>query len=80
MKNAQNLDSHNHSSSAAMEMGYKLHHSVCTDRSDFVNEGLNYEKLPLKRVLLFLANIFEGPALVVLDADQQVIASLLLSI
>lgn len=62
VKNAQNLDPHNPEQlKHAMEMGYKLHHSGASlDRSfDFVNEGLNYEKLLLEEGPIEIPGYYE---------------------
>lgn len=62
VKNAQNLDPHNPEQlKRAMEMGYKLHHSGASlDRSfDFVNEGLNYEKLLLEEGPIEIPGYYE---------------------
>ena len=62
VKNAQNLDPHNPEQlKQAMEMGYKLHHSGASlDRSfDFVNEGLNYEKLLLEEGPIEIPGYYE---------------------
>ena len=62
VKNAQNLDPHNlEQLKQAMEMGYKLHHSGASlDRSfDFVNEGLNYEKLLLEEGPIEIPGYYE---------------------
>lgn len=62
VKNAQNLDPHNPEQlEHAMEMGYKLHHSGASlDRSfDFVNEGLNYEKLLLEEGPIEIPGYYE---------------------
>jgi len=62
VKNAQNLDPHNPEQlKCAMEMGYKLHHSGASlDRSfDFVNEGLNYEKLLLEEGPIEIPGYYE---------------------
>lgn len=62
VKNAQNLDPHNPDQlKHAMEMGYKLHHSGASlDRSfDFVNEGLNYEKLLLEEGPIEIPGYYE---------------------
>lgn len=62
VKNAQNLDPHNSEQlKQAMEMGYKLHHSGASlDRSfDFVNEGLNYEKLLLEEGPIEIPGYYE---------------------
>ena len=62
VKNAQNLDPHNPEQlKRAMEMGHKLHHSGASlDRSfDFVNEGLNYEKLLLEEGPIEIPGYYE---------------------
>ena len=62
VKNAQNLDPHNSEQlKRAMEMGYKLHHSGASlDRTfDFVNEGLNYEKLLLEEGPIEIPGYYE---------------------
>ena len=62
VKNAQNLDPHTPEQlKRAMEMGHKLHHSGASlDRSfDFVNEGLNYEKLLLEEGPIEIPGYYE---------------------
>lgn len=79
VKNAQNLDPHNPEQlKHAMEMGYKLHHSGASlDRSfDFVNEGLNYEKLLLEEGPIEIPGYYELREKVLrlkkyADADQH---------